>query len=158
MKRYILLIVIVCTVFGSLLFFSGLKNHQKLEGERGEIKLVENEEILTINPYNDEWREADQLFSERQPYSVGFVDPNGYLVSKGFLSTKAHFLKCESIGEYLNNQGCYSQNVEVISASKDGNNSIFTIVPMDYPDKQIVVTWYEMTEEFSFTMLEEENP
>ena len=117
------------------------------------LNLKENgDEILTIDPYNEDWQEADRLLDEQQPYSVGIIDTNGYLTKTGFLPIKAHFIKCEAIGTYLYENNCYSDNVEVTWAKKEGNNSYFIVVPIDYPDKQLTITWYGMTEEFAFNL------
>lgn len=152
-KKQLLMGSIVLGLVLVFFFLQGLDSSIKESHEKGNINIQEDDEIL-IDPYNETWKKADEKEEMMHPYSVGIHDPKGYLIQEGFLSTKAHFLKCDEIGEYLKDNGCYSSNIEIISAYKEKNNSYFTARLIDVPDKMLEVIWYGMTEEFSFSLKE----
>lgn len=123
----------------------------------GEIKIDEPAPESDIVPYepDKEWQDADEEYYEDRKYMIPIVDEDEQLSRSGFLSIKAHFMKSEAIGTYLEENGYHCEQVYVVpgSAKKDGNNSYFTISMDEYPSILIQVTYYGITESFAFEVL-----
>ena len=79
---------------------------------------------------------------------------------KDYLSTQAHFIICDEISKYLNDNGypgCEIVNVIPESVTKDNKNAIFSVTLDKYQDVILNIESYYETGTFKFTIQTLEN-
>lgn len=148
---------IVLLIIGICLFAFGFQNNiAKQNTKVGDIHLkYDQNDAEFIAPEDDEWKSADRRLYDVKPNNVSIVDNEGLLSTEDFLSTKAHFMKSEAIGNFLKENGYECDEVAVLkgSLSKIKNNSFFQVTMEDYPGIILNVTYYSGTEEFEFKII-----
>lgn len=123
--------------------------------EKGSITIAESEkDTMPLQP-DAEWEKADNEYYEGRENLIPIVDDEEQLSQENFLPLKAHFLKSEAIGGFLKEKGLTCEQVYVVpdSAVKDGNNASFLLAMDEYPNLEISVTYYTLTEEFQFEII-----
>lgn len=154
----VLLIFTIIIALGWILLsvFKAITDSKSEVGmEKGSITIAESEKDTVPLQPDAEWEEADKEYYEGRENLIPIVDEEEQLSQENFLPLKAHFLKSEAIGGFLKEKGLTCEQVYVVpdSAVKDGNNASFLLTMDEYPNLEISVTYYTLTEEFQFEII-----